>query len=280
MKKNWFRFLCLFMVLLVPAVAVAAARMPAMRGVVTDDADVLGAQTAADIAAYAEMVEDETDIRLHVALVHFLDGLDVQTYADQLFAKWELGEDDMLLVGAAGEDSFATAMGKDVQQTLGKSNAENLMYTSSAFSGLFRSQQYDAAFCAYFQAMNTLISKQMGQTIRLGKLFGTVETAEESIGQSFGSQLWAEVMESIYDTSESHQEYQEVHRQQESGMTAGEWLVLLVLIGIVFSQSGPARKGRRKREYRRYGCGCSPLGWIFSLFGINVLIDTLRGRRR
>lgn len=280
MKKNWFRFLCLCLALLVPAAAMAAARMPAMRGVVTDDADVLGAQTAADIAAYAEMVEDGTDIRLHVALVHFLDGLDAQTYADQLFTKWELGEDDMLVVGAAGEDSFATAMDKDVQQLLGKSNAENLMYTSSAFSSLFRSQQYDAAFCAYFQAMNTLIGKQTGESIRLGSLFGTVETAQEPVSQNFGSKLWAEVMENIYDTSESHQEYQEVHRQQENGMTAGEWLVLLVLIGIVFSQSGPARKARRNREFRRYGCGCSPLGWIFSLFGINVLIDALRGRRR
>lgn len=280
MKKAFVRLLCLCLALLVPACALAAARMPAMRGTLTDDADILNTQIAADIATYAEKVQKETDISLHVALVHFLDGLDAQTYANRLFEKWNLGDDDMLLLGAAGEDSFATAMGKNVQKKLGKSNAENLMYTSSAFSSLFRSQQYDAAFCAYFQAMNALVNKQLDAGIRLGTLFGSVESTDQSQTQSFGSQLWSEVMQEIYDTSETHQEYQAEHRQSGNGMSAGEWIVLAVLIAIVFSQSTPARKGRRNRDYRSYGCGCSPIGWLFSLFGINVLIDTLRGRRQ
>lgn len=278
MKKNVIRILCLCLAVMLPACALAAARMPAMRDVVTDDADVLGQQTAADIAEYAQKVQEKTDISIHVAIVHFLDGLDAQTYANQLFEKWALGDDDLLLLGAAGEDSFATALGKNVQKKLGKNNAENLMYTSSSFSGLFRGQQYDAAFNAYFKAMNTLIGKQLNQEIRLGKLFGSVDTA--STDTDYGSQLWSEVMQNIYDTSESHQEYQMEYKQKSNGMSAGEWIVLVILIGIVFSQSKPARKGRQNRNYRQYGCGCSPLGWLLSLFGINVLIDSLRGRRR
>lgn len=279
MKKNLIRILCLLMALALPACALAAARLPAMRGAVTDDADVLGQQTAADIAEYAQKVQNQTELSIHVAIVHFLDGLDAQTYANQLFEKWGLGDQDILLLGAAGEDCFATAMGKDAQKKLGKSNAENLMYTSSAFSSLFASQQYDAAFNAYFKAMNTLIGKQLGENIRLGKLFGSVETTGQT-HTDYGSQLWSEVMQSINDTSETHQEYQIEYRQKSNGMTAGEWIVLAILIGIVFSQSTPARKGRSNRDYKRYGCGCSPLGWLFSLFGINVLIDTLRGKRR
>ena len=118
MKKNVIRILCLCLAVVLPACALAAARMPAMRDAVTDDADVLGQQTAADIAEYAQKVQEKTDISIHVAIVHFLDGLDAQTYANQLFEKWALGDDDLLLLGAAGEDSFATALGKNVQKKL------------------------------------------------------------------------------------------------------------------------------------------------------------------
>ena len=47
--------------------------------------------------------------------------------------------------------------------------------------------------------------------------------------------------------------------------------VVLVLIVL--------KSGRRGRAGRmRGGCGCAPLGWLFSLLGLNVLIDTFRRR--
>lgn len=119
-------------------------RLPAQRGALTDDADVLSAQTVSDFSSYAQQVEAETDLRLHVALVHFWDGLDAQAYADALFEAWNLGDMDILLCGAAGEDAFATAMGDGAADLLGRQSAENLMYTSSRFGTLFASQQYDA----------------------------------------------------------------------------------------------------------------------------------------
>ena len=67
--------------LLIPALALAGVRMPADRGTVTDDANVLSAQTASDIAEYARLLKDDTGINVRVAIVHFLDGLDAQTYA-------------------------------------------------------------------------------------------------------------------------------------------------------------------------------------------------------
>lgn len=98
MRKRLALCLCLLVAAL-PLSAFAAVRLPAQRGVVTDDANVLGAQTAADIAEYAEKVESETDVRLHVAIVHFLDGMEASTYAQTLFEKWELEGNDVLFAG-------------------------------------------------------------------------------------------------------------------------------------------------------------------------------------
>ncbi len=280
MKKILLFALCLLLCLM-PLCALAGTRLPAMRGVVTDDADVLGQQTASDIVEYADEVQDETDIRLHVALVHFLDGMDAQSYANALFDKWELGEYDLLLLGAAGEDAFATAMGDKVSQLLGEKNAENLLYTSSQFSTLFRSQQYDAAFASYFQAFNTLACRQTGENVKIKGLFGASEHSDTSTHKVHASQLWGEVMNAISDSSADYQEYHEQRTRTGNGLTAGGWIVLAILILIIFGQSDPVRKARHNRQgtYRSYGCGCSPLGWILSLFGLNVLIDTFRRRR-
>ena len=269
--------------------AFAEARLPANRGTVTDDADVLGAQTAEDISSYARLAAEQTQIGLHVAIVHFLDGLDAQTYADRLFTSWGLGENDMLVLGAAGEDTFATAMGEAVKGKLGEKNAENLMFTSSEFSGLFRAQQYDAAFGKYFLALNTLLNKQYGTSMKLGDRFKDYQSAGKPAATpkptvsvaEYGSQLWDEVMDAIQDSTENYQSYHENRRREGNGMSAGGWIVLAIIILIIFGQSDPVRKARRQsgRNYRSYGCGCSPLGWLLSLFGLNVLIDSFRKKR-
>ena len=266
--KKLLQCLCLLMALILPLTAFAAVRMPAQRGTVTDDANVLSTQTIHDVNDYATLLADETGVGLHVAVVHFLDGLDAQTYADRLFEKWSLSSDDLLLLAAAGEDTCATSMGKDVSEKLGKANAENLMYTSSAFASLLRTQQYDAAFNAYFTALNALVEKQTGSTIRMGSLFGSEPVPETTV--SFGSQLWSEVMDALEDSGEELREDLERHEKEDNGMTAGSWIVLIVLFVIIMKQS---RKSRHSRRFDRRGCGCSPLGWIIGLLGLGWLFN-------
>jgi len=261
--KKLFKCLCILLALVIlPAYAFAAARMPAMRGAVTDDANVLSQQIMADVTEYAQLLEDQTGIGLHIAIVHFLDGFDAQTYANRLFEKWELGSDDLLLLVAAGEDVCATAMGEEVTDRLGRANAENLMYTSSDFASLVRTQQYDAAFNAYFTAFNVLAEKQTGEKIRMGTMFGS-QPEQTTPSQTFGSELWEEVMEALEDSGVEYQAHWERHEYEEEGLTAGGWIVLLVLAGIVVSQS--------RKPGKRRGCGCSPLGWLFGLLGLGFL---------
>lgn len=271
MKKRVF-VLLLTLMLLVPLCALGALRMPEHRGTVTDDANVLSAQTVNDLNSYAQKLAEKADVNLHVALVHFLDGAEVQSYANTLFDLWELENDDLLLLGAAGEDSFAAVMGNDVQKVLGKTNAENLLFTSSEFSSFFRTQQYDAAIAAYCTALNELVHKQMGESIRMDGLFGQAAADPIQQVQQYGSALWSDVMQSISESSQDYLAHHEREEREENGLTAGGWIVLIVLIVIMTRQS---KAQRRYGQRRRSGC----LTWILGLFGLNIFIDFLRGRR-
>ena len=269
MMKRIFAILLSLLLLALPLSALGATRMPERRGAVTDDADVLSTQTAADLAAFIEEVEDETELSLHVAIVHFLDGLDAQAYAAELFTRWNLGNDDILLLGAAGEDTFATVMGADASKQLGRTNAENLMFTSSSFGSLFAAQRYDEAFASYCTAFSALVQKQLDETIRMDGLFGQAVPSITEQAQNFGSELWSGVMDAITQSGESYQHEHDRREREENGLTAGGWIVLIILVMIVL---------RRNKYERRKRPGC--LGWILGLFGANILVDLLRGRRR
>lgn len=269
MKKMLCALLC-FMLLALPLGALGAARMPELRSSINDSADVLSAQTTEDLTEFCKLVAQKTELNLYVATVHFLDGLDAQTYAAQLFDRWNLGQKDLLLVCAAGEDSFATAMGAEAGQLLGKANADNLLYTSSEFGALFRTQQYDAALAAYCKGLNALLKKQTGTEVRMDGLFGQKAQAAPQQRDSLGGELWREVMEAITETSEDYQTHHSEIKREEEGLTAGGWIVLMILISIVLRQN---RRDRRIRRERRSGCGCSPIGWILGLLGLHWMFD-------
>ena len=261
------RFCCLLLCLMIPAAAFAAARMPEMRGSITDSADVLSAQTLADLSSFSKQVSQKADIDLHVAIVHFLDGMEPQAYAEQLFAKWDLGGNDVLLVAAAGEDTFASVMGVTAEAALDRANADNLLYTSSDFGTLFRSQQYDAAFASYCTAFNALLEKQTGSSVRMNGLFG--QTEDRQPAAQITSELWNEVMEAITDSSERYQVRHEELDREENGITAGGWMVLIILFVILFRQN---KRNRFSRRRERKGC----LGWLFSLLGINLIFNLFK----
>ena len=261
------KILCLLLCLLIPVNAFAAVRMPSCRGAVTDDANVLSAQTAADLAEYAHRLENETGISLLVALVHFLDGAEVQSYAQTLFDLWGLGGNHVLIVGAAGEDCFAAVTGNQAADELGASNAENLLYTSSDFASLFKNQQYDAAFASFCTAFNALLEKQTGSSIRMNGLFG--QTEERQPVSQTTSELWNEVMEAITESSERYQVRHEEQDREENGITAGGWIVLIILFVILFRQN---KRNRFSRRRERKGC----LGWLFSLLGINLIFNLFK----
>jgi uncharacterized membrane protein YgcG len=273
--------LALVLSLLAPAAALGDARFPADAGVLTDDANVIGQTMAGDIAAYAQQVEDETGVRLHVALVLFWDGETAQDYADTLFTRWEFGADDLLLAGAVAEDTFAVASGENVKAKLSDSSLNSLLY-SSGFADRFRQQQYDAAFGTFFVAFHSLLGRQYGLSSSLDSLFAayqpaaTATEAPQSDASSnsdnsdysnwgtyanFPNELWNETMATIGD---SIQRFQSHSQSETSGLTPGAWVVLVVILVILVGQ---------RRRTRRGGCGCSPVGWVLGGLGLGALLN-------
>lgn len=289
--KKWISLFLVVMLTACSAFALADARMPALRGALTDEADVLSATVSSAVAEYAEDVKDETDMDLHVVFVHFLDGLDAQTYANRLFETEDLSSESILLLCAAGEDSFATAMGKQAEDKLGKQNLDNLMYTASEFSAHIARQEYDAAMVKYLTAFNDLVNKRFDEGVKLpetiaagtqqqeqqsglGSLWNQITSGvgEESSNASFYMPgFWSETVQGVVDNSEHYTHYQMEESSNDIGV--GGWIILIILILIIFSQSHPARKA--KRVYRNSGKN-KPLGWLALLFGIPALLRFFR----
>ncbi len=266
--------LTLALLLSVSVSALGEARYPVQSGVLADDANALSQTMTADIAAYAEKVESETDVKIHVALVLFLDGESAQTYADTLFTRWNLGGGDLLLLGAAAEDSFALTAGADVETRLSNASLKNLLYASD-FSEAFKSQRYDDAFGAFFVSFNDLLAKQYDRKIPLGKLFagyrtGAAATAAPTVtpsGADAASSLWASVMDSVASNVQDYRDYSAQRNDDGGGLTPRGWIVLVIIVLIIFGQGGA------RRAHRNGGCGCSPVGWILGGLGLGALFD-------
>lgn len=300
--KKW---ICgiLSLVMMLTAATAFAARMPVSRGVLTDDADVLSNDMSAAIVEYADDVKDETGVEMQVAVVHFLDGLDAQTYASQLFKKWELGDEAVLLLCAAGEDSFATAMGSKAESKLGRQNMDNLMYTSSEFANHIGRQEYDVAFAKYFVAFNDLANKRYDEKLTLPRTItktASVGVQEGEAIQPVGSAnsagslwnqivsgmgdfengesgvfipgMWSQAVQGVENNSSNYTSYYNDHDLGENGLGVGGWIILIILVMIIFSQSHPARKAKRNfRSYRNQQRQSGGKGWLFGLLGLAVL---------
>ena len=79
---------------------------PALTGRVVDQAGVMSRGEQQRYRGEVEGLEDKSGIQLVVATVKSLQGGDIETYANELFRFWKLGEakknNGVLLLGRAG----------------------------------------------------------------------------------------------------------------------------------------------------------------------------------
>jgi uncharacterized protein len=64
----------------------------ALTGRVVDQAEVVTAETRSDVEAKSKALEEKSGIQLVVATVKSLQGGDIETYANELFRSWKLGQ--------------------------------------------------------------------------------------------------------------------------------------------------------------------------------------------
>ena len=102
--------------------AALALNFPELTGRVVDQAGVISQDSRADITAKSQALEQRSGIQLVVATVKSLEGGDIETYANQLFRTWKLGEaqknNGVLLLVAPNEHKVRIEVGYGLEGTL------------------------------------------------------------------------------------------------------------------------------------------------------------------
>ena len=95
---------------------------PPLTGPVVDQADILTAASRSDIAAKSIALQEKSGIQLVVATVRSLEGSDIETYANQLFRTWKLGQaqknNGVLLLVAPAVHKVRIEVGYGLEGTL------------------------------------------------------------------------------------------------------------------------------------------------------------------
>jgi len=117
---------------------------PALTGRVVDQAGVISAASRSSLEAKLKDLEDKSGIQLVVATVKSLQGSDVESYANQLFRFWKLGEakknNGVLLLVAPAEHKARIEVGYGLEGTL--TDALSSVIVSSAMVPRFKANDY------------------------------------------------------------------------------------------------------------------------------------------
>jgi uncharacterized protein len=123
-----------------------ALDFPPLTGRVVDQANIMTAQSRSDLETTLKELEDKSSIQLVVATVKSLQGSDVETYANDLFRFWKLGEakknNGVLLLIAPAEHKVRIEVGYGLEGTL--TDALSSVIISSAIIPRFKAGDFSA----------------------------------------------------------------------------------------------------------------------------------------
>jgi uncharacterized protein len=121
-----------------------ALDFPPLTGRVVDQAGVINQQTRGNLETKLKDLEDKSGIQLVVATVKSLQGSDIETYANQLFRFWKLGQaqknNGVLLLVAPTEHKVRIEVGYGLEGTL--TDALSSVIIASAIIPRFKTNDY------------------------------------------------------------------------------------------------------------------------------------------
>ncbi len=104
------------------AVSFSATSFPTLTGRIVDSAQIIDARSLPAIEQKLQDLESKSGIQLVVATVKSLEGQDIESYANQLFRTWKLGEkaknNGVLLLVAPNERKVRIEVGYGLEGTL------------------------------------------------------------------------------------------------------------------------------------------------------------------
>ena len=117
---------------------------PPLTGRVVDQANIISAQGRSDLETKLKDLENKSGIQLVVATVKSLEGSDIETYANELFRNWKLGEakknNGVLLMIAPNEHKVRIEVGYGLEGTL--TDALSSVIISSAIVPRFKANDF------------------------------------------------------------------------------------------------------------------------------------------
>lgn len=117
---------------------------PPLTGRVVDQANVMTAQSRSDIESKLKALEDKSGIQLVVATVKSLQGSDIESYANELFRFWKIGQaqknNGVLLLVAPAEHKVRIEVGYGLEGTL--TDALSSVIISSAIIPRFKAGDF------------------------------------------------------------------------------------------------------------------------------------------
>ena len=132
------------LVLCLGAMSASALDFPPLTGRVVDQAGILNADIRGDLADKSKDLEEKSGIQLVVATVTSLQGSDIETYANELFRTWKLGQaqknNGVLLLVAPNERKVRIEVGYGLEGTL--TDAVASVIISSAIVPRFKSGDF------------------------------------------------------------------------------------------------------------------------------------------
>ncbi len=164
--RGWWRpatRLAAIFLLLVLAVQGFATDVPYLTGRVTDEAEILSAQTREKLGSLLKRHEDQTDNQIAVLTVRSLDGESVEQYALDVFNTWNLGrkgkDNGVLLLVAPQERRMRIEVGYGLEGTLTDVAAGRII--RNAITPRFKESNFDQGLMDGVQAIvDTLEGKE------------------------------------------------------------------------------------------------------------------------
>ncbi len=121
-----------------------AFNFPPLTGRVVDQASIISAQGRSELETKLKDLENKSGIQLVVATVKSLEGSDIETYANELFRNWKLGEakknNGVLLLVAPNEHKVRIEVGYGLEGTL--TDALSSVIISSAIVPRFKANDF------------------------------------------------------------------------------------------------------------------------------------------
>lgn len=152
--------LALLLVACLAALTAFAADVPYLSGRVVDNAEILGAETKQKLAAQLKAHEAETTNQIAVLTVPSLEGESVESYAEQVFNTWKLGQkgkdNGVLVLVAPNERRMRIEVGYGLEGTLTDVAASRII--RNVMTPRFKEGNFDAGVAEGVQAVVGLLT--------------------------------------------------------------------------------------------------------------------------